>query len=128
MSNSVEGGAEDKIKAMKGAEWQAVQPESAKERQAAESGLSQPNTSGCFQDSSSKVGVQSSRWAAALNKRVIVASRMRELPSTYWTVIIRCRDGLDDVKPAATASSPPSSRRLGSSPFKPAPIWSAPTS
>lgn len=94
VSNSAERGEEDEIEAMEGTDWQLVQSKSAKKKQAAERGKSQPNASRSFQDSG-RVGAKSSRRAAALKKRVIAASRMPELPSTHCKIIVRPRGGLD---------------------------------
>ncbi|KAH7931886.1 hypothetical protein HPB52_025184 [Rhipicephalus sanguineus] len=92
--NPAEGGEDDEIQAMEGTEWQVFQSKSTKKKQALERGMSQPNASrssqGCVQ-----LGARSSRRAAALKKRVIAASRMPELPSTHWKIIVRPRDGLD---------------------------------
>ncbi|KAH7959474.1 hypothetical protein HPB49_011344 [Dermacentor silvarum] len=72
--NSAERGEEDEIEAMEGTDWQLVQSKSAKKKQAAERGKSQPNASRSFQESG-RVGARSSRRAAALKQRVIAASR-----------------------------------------------------
>ncbi|KAH7964785.1 hypothetical protein HPB49_001333 [Dermacentor silvarum] len=79
---------------MEGTDWQLVQSKSAKKKQKAERGKSQPNASRSFQESA-RVGAKSSRRAAALKKRVIAASRMPELPSTHCKIIVRPRGGLD---------------------------------
>ncbi|KAH7933194.1 hypothetical protein HPB49_010176 [Dermacentor silvarum] len=94
VSNSAERGEEDEIEAMEGTDWQLVQSKSAKKKQAAERGKSQPNASRSFQESA-RVGAKSSRRVAALKKRVIAASRMPELPSTHCKIIVRPRGGLD---------------------------------
>ncbi|KAH8025429.1 hypothetical protein HPB51_007744 [Rhipicephalus microplus] len=91
--NLVEGGEEDEMESMAGAERQVVKSKSVKKRQAAERALCQPNASGRLQDSS-KVGVQRSCQPAALKKRVIAALHIRELPSTHRK-IVRPPDGLD---------------------------------
>ncbi|KAH7954183.1 hypothetical protein HPB49_016255 [Dermacentor silvarum] len=78
---------------MERTEWQLVQSKSAKHKQAAERGKSQPNASRSFQDGA-RVGAKSSRRAAAL-KRVIAASRMAELPSTHRKNIVRPPGGLN---------------------------------
>ncbi|KAL1478599.1 hypothetical protein MTO96_034970 [Rhipicephalus appendiculatus] len=104
VSNPAERGEDDEIQAMEGTEWQVVQSKSAKKKQAAEHGLSQPNASRSFQDCAN-IGAKSSRRAAALKKKVIAASRMPELPSTHRNIIVRPRDGLDLRKTSCSGIS-----------------------